>query len=300
MWLYIIISLFDTNVKSFRRKGGGTITVYIDVLIITSVYIDFFLIKATAAVLRRPPPTAGRAILGALAGSLTSLILLLPSLNNVLLFLLKTASAAVIVYISMGFESMWKFIRDIIVFTAVSLCFAGVCFFLSETLAEELIFCRNSTVYFNISPIVLILSTAAAYGGICLFRRFSDAAPTGGKYTVTVYTDKDSFSSFPAVADTGNSLTDVITGIPVIVCGREQLPDIAAMLPEDGVSLPKGWRLIPCNTAGSSGLIPIFRPQSVYIRCGETGRTCTADVYIGISSQPMKYGVFSPSVLRSM
>lgn len=250
--------------------------------------------------LRRPPPTAGRAVLGAVAGSLTSLILLLPSLDNVLLFLIKTASAAGIVFISMGYESLGKFIKKIIVFTAVSLCFAGVCFFLSETLAEDLIFCRNSTVYFNISPIVLILSTAAAYGGICLFRRFTDAAPSGGKYTVTIYTDKDSFSSFPAVADTGNSLTDVITGIPVIVCGREQLPDIAAMLPEDGLSLPKGWRLIPCNTAGSSGLIPIFRPQSVYIRCDETGRTCTADAYIGISSQPMKYGVFSPSVLRSM
>ncbi len=281
-------------------KAAVAITVYIDVLIITSIYIDFFLIKATAAVLRRPPPTTGRAVLGAFVGSLTSLVLLLPALNNVLLFFIKTASAAGIVFISMGYESLGKFIKKIIVFTAVSLCFAGVCFFLSETMAEELILCRNSTVYFNISPIVLILSTAAAYGGICLFRRFTDAAHTGGKYTVTIYTGKDSFSSFPAIADTGNSLTDVITGIPVIVCGKEQLPDIAKLLTEDVTVLPKGWRLIPCNTAGSSGLIPIFRPEATYIRCDETGRTCTADVYIGISSQPMKYGVFNPSILRSM
>ncbi|MGN0695311.1 MAG: sigma-E processing peptidase SpoIIGA, partial [Oscillospiraceae bacterium] len=124
--LYIIITLYGTNVKHFIRKGGGNITVYIDVLIITSVYIDFFLIKATAAVLRRPPPSAGRAVLGAVAGSLTSLILLLPSLNNVLLFLIKTASAAGIVFLSMGYESLRQFIKKIIVFTAVSLCFAGV------------------------------------------------------------------------------------------------------------------------------------------------------------------------------
>ncbi|MGN0691643.1 MAG: hypothetical protein ACI4K7_04770, partial [Oscillospiraceae bacterium] len=77
-------------------------------------------------------------------------------------------------------------------------------------------------------------------------------------------------------------------------------PEIAKLLPEEGLALPKGWRLIPYNTAGGSGLIPIFRPKAAYIRCDETHRTCAADVYIGISSQPMKYGVFDPSILRSM
>lgn len=281
-------------------KAAVNITVYIDVLIITSVYIDFLLIKATAAVLRRPPPTAGRTVLGALAGSLFSLVLLLPALDKPIMFLIKTVSAAVIVYISMSYESFGKFIKKIVVFTAVSLCFAGVCFFLAETLAEDLIFCRNSFVYFNISPIVLIISTAAAYGGICLFRRFSDASPKSGSYTVTIYTDRDRFTSFPAIADTGNSLTDIITGIPVIVCGREQLAELSDIIPENAVTLPKGWRLIPFETAGGTGLIPIFRPKTAYIRCDETKRTCTADIYIGISPQPMKYALFDPSILRSM
>lgn len=281
-------------------KAAVNITVYIDVLIITSVYIDFLMIKAAAAVLHRPPPTAGRAVLGALAGSLFSLVLLLPALDGPLMLLIKIVSAAVIVYISMGYESLGKFIKKIIVFTAVSLCFAGVCFFLAETAAEDLIFCRNSFVYFNISPIVLILSTAAAYGGICLFRRFSDSSPKSGSYTVTIYTDRDSSVSFPAIADTGNCLTDIITGIPVIVCGREQLAELSDILPEDTEELPKGWRLIPCMTAGSSGLIPIFRPKEAYIRCHETHHTCAADVYIGVSPQPMEYALINPSALSDI
>lgn len=270
--------------------------IYIDVLVITSVYIDFLIIQACAAVLHSRPPSRTRAVLGALTGSLFSLTLLMPPAGRAVSLLIKFISAAAVIYVSFGFESKAKFFTRIAVFFGVSILFAGVCLLLSETAAENIIYCRNGNVYFDISAAVLIVSTAAAYGIIYLSRRFLDSSPKGS-FTVTVCCGGSRTASFSAVPDTGNRLVDIITGIPVIVTGKEQLSDIIKDIPTEKDMPKKGWRLIPFETACGSGLIPIFKPEAVYIRNNETRRTSSPEAYIGVSPNTMKEAVFNPTII---
>lgn len=271
--------------------------IYIDVLIITSVYIDFLMIQACAAVLHTRPPSRTRSVLGALTGSLFSLTLLMPPAGKVMPLLIKFISAAAVIFVSFGFGSKAKFFTRIAVFFGVSILFAGVCLLLSETAAENLIFCRNGNVYFNISAAVLIISTAAAYGLIYLSRRFLDSTPKGS-FTVTVCCSGSRTASFAAIPDTGDRLVDIMTGIPVIVTGKEQLSGLLENIPTEKDMPKKGWRLIPFETACGSGLIPIFKPEAVYIRNNETRRTSTPEAYIGVSPSAMKEAVFDPSLFN--
>ncbi len=266
-------------------------------LLITSVYIDFLLIRASGAVLRIRAKSSAREIAAAVMGSIFSLVLLLPKLNVFFLFLLRGITAVIIMLIAYGFSGKANLIKRTAVFLAVSLCFSGVCFFLAENVGENLIYCRNGGVYLNISVWVLLISTALAYAGIYLFRIFT-GEKTYGKYTVTVYSAENKYASFPASVDTGNYLTDMITGIPVIVCGKEQLENAFGAIPEKTEELIGGWRLIPYNTAGNSGLIPIIRPKEVFIRNDETRHTICAEAYIGIADVKMDTAVFNPVLLR--
>ncbi|MGN0587223.1 MAG: sigma-E processing peptidase SpoIIGA, partial [Oscillospiraceae bacterium] len=84
--------------------------IYVDILIITNIYIDFLLIKATAR-LSHSAVKNSRCIIAAAAGSLFSLIILLPELNAFLLLLLRIISAAVMVAVSFGkrpFSELYK------------------------------------------------------------------------------------------------------------------------------------------------------------------------------------------------
>ena len=273
--------------------------IYIDVLIVTSVYIDFLLIKASAAVIHRKLRSSS-CIVGALAGSLFSLTVLLPPMGTAAAFLLRLASAAVIVYAAFGFVSLREFLFDSAVFFTVSCLFAGICVLVSQ-FSDKRIIMRNGSVYFDISLTVLIVSTAAAYGAALLIRRFSSSAEVTGIFTVTVRAAEDKIFSFEAVPDTGNFLADPITGLPVIVCPADKLTPVTGgkdLTVCSGV-LPRGWRLIPFGTAAGSGIMPVYRPDGIYISREDNGRKIQVDAYIGISLFPSEKALFNPKMIYS-
>lgn len=71
----------------------------------------------------------------------------------------------------------------------------------------------------------------------------------------------------PAMADSGNLLRDVVTGLPVIVaplraaCRLE--PDLVDW--HRSQTLPRGFRLMRVRTAAGSCLMPLFRPESCWL-----------------------------------
>ena len=71
----------------------------------------------------------------------------------------------------------------------------------------------------------------------------------------------------PAMADSGNLLRDVVTGLPVIVaplrasCRLE--PDLVDW--HRAQTLPRGFRLLRVRTAAGSCLMPLFRPEGCWL-----------------------------------
>lgn len=276
--------------------------IYVDILIITSIYANFFLLKTTARLVHEPLRN-GRCIAAAMAGSVFSLVILLPSLNNFLLLIIRIFSAALMIITAFGSKPPKQLFGIGVIFFFVCFIFAGMEYGLSVLAGGKNMLWHNSVLYVNISLLTLIISTIVSYIAVSIFRHYLDGGNIADrKYTVTI-TKGGRSVSVQAVADTCNNLADVFTGKPVIICGRDSLSGIfpreetEALLSEKGSRFVEGWRLIPFSTIASEGMLPIFRPDCVTVKNNENGSRKSADVYVGLADSEMEYAVFNPKIL---
>ncbi len=279
--------------------------IYADILIITNIYADFFLLKG-AARLTHTPLRNGKCILGALVGSLFSLIIFLPPLNSFLLLLIRLFSALLTVIVAFGGgKSFRELCRLVLVFFFVCFVFAGIEYGLAVLAGGRNMLWRNSTLYVNVSLLTLVISTIIAYFALSLFRYFMDGKNCADKRYDIIICRGGKTASVKASADTCNNLADAFTGKPVIVCGKGSLNRLFGdeikedMIPsaEDPGHIP-GWRLIPFSTIASGGMLPIFKPSEVIVKEPESGLLKRVDVYVGVADREMEYAVFNPKILK--
>ncbi len=162
---------------------------------------------------------------------------------------------------------------------------------------------HNSTLYVNISMATLVISTIVSYAAICLFRHYLDGTNSDDFKYVVVITYNGKNAVLNAVGDTCNNLTDVFTGKPVIVCGKDDISEIfspneiAEILNQNNTEFIEGWRFIPFSTIHSDGIIPVFKPSSTIIKCAEKHICKSADVYVGVVDRKMNNAIFNPKIL---
>lgn len=273
--------------------------IYVDILIITNIYANFFLLKTTARLIHAPLRN-GKCIIGAMVGSLFSLIILLPPINSALLLLIRILSAALMISVAFGGGKSPRELLNIgVVFFFVCFIFAGIEYGLAVLSGGKNMLWHNSTLYVNISLLTLVISTIVSYATICLFRYCIDGKNSSDVIYDLIITKDGKTVSVKAVGDTCNNLTDAFTGKPVIVCGRSSL---ACIIDENcfNEDMPngKGWRLIPFSTIDSEGMLPIFKPSGILIKNTETSLVKSIDVYIGVVSKEMEHAVFNPKILH--
>ena len=100
-------------------------TIYIDVLIILNIYINFFLLRTTAK-LTHSPLKISRCIVASAYGSIFSLIILFPAVGIPLSLAFKLIAAVTIVIAAFGTGGKIRLLINIIVFFSVNFIFAGV------------------------------------------------------------------------------------------------------------------------------------------------------------------------------
>lgn len=267
-------------------------TVYIDVLLILNLYVNWLLLRGTAR-LTHTPLSSGRCILAAGLGSLTSLTVLLPSFNLPVTLLIKLSTAVVPVGAAFGVKPLRGLLRCFAVFLTVSFVFAGLCLALCTLTGTDVLIWSGSCIYLHFSLVSLILCTALAY---FLLRVFSyirmRSSRTDESFEVIIRIGTH-MTAFPGLCDTGNSLCDCFTGKPVIIIGRDSLK---------GVDIEKihGYRLIPYGTVLGEGLMPVFSPDEVIIKNLSTGRLSSADVLIGKGEKPQTAAIFNPKLLHTL
>jgi len=276
--------------------------IYIDILLITNIYTNFFLLKTTARLIHTPVRNK-KCILAALAGSLFSLIILLPPLNTVLLLLIRILTAAVMIIICFSGKSLREIYHTSLIFFFVSFIFAGIEYGLTIISDSRNMLWHNATLYIDISVLTLIISTIVSYTAISIFRYYVDGKNTDDYKFTIIITHNEKSLAISAVGDTCNNLIDVFTGKPVIVCGKNNLynlfnqNELDYINNKNDVSYIEGWRIIPFSTIHSDGILPIFKPTTTIIKCQEKNIFKSTDVYIGIVDKNMDYAVFNPKIL---
>lgn len=251
--------------------------IYLDVLIAVNLFVNYFLLLGTA-LLGHMQPKRLRILFGAFVGSLFSLFIFLPPCRFFITLLVKLMLAILLVFITFGFKSVKIWIKNTGIFFGVNFIFAGVMMALWFGLSPNGMFYNNGIVYFNISPIILILGTVLAYLVIRSINFLLIRKVSNKKIMQIMIRVENKNQELDAFIDTGNRLHDPFMGLPVVVCEFNAVyklipPDLHNFFlhPTNGgleTVSNHAWRrrikLVPYNTVGQGGIIAAFEPDVFY------------------------------------
>lgn len=268
-------------------KGKGAVplkVIYIDVLIFVNFIVNYFILLATQRICRQRAGTLRIFLADALA-SACSLAVFLPETGAISGVLLRLAVSSAVVLTAFGFRDCKRFFSLLGGFFAVSFAYAGICFGIWAVFKPKGMIIKNDIVYFDVSPLLLICTSAVCYVLLMLLKKhFSKDEGTSLEYTVEI-TINGQTSSLKGFLDTGNMLYDCFSECPVIIAKKKYIhnsaiPNFSFFGGEKGlkqldgsVNLPenlKGFRLIPYCVVGSKGVLPAFKPDGVVISDGKT------------------------------
>lgn len=272
-----------------------SLTVYIDVLILLNLYINYILVRAAALSLRRSA-NRRRCVFAALLGAFGSLIILAPTLPFYVNIPYKILLCAGMVLIAFGKQKFRDFLVCALFFMLVGLLFGGILSGIEALFTPNGMILNNGVCFFNIPIAALASFTAGAYFLMKLVKRLSDGKKA--RFCTVKITRNGASVTLHGLCDTGCEVRDVFLGMPVIVCDYEKT---AAIIPDEIVDYLAGKldalekiRLIPCQTVSSSAAIPVFKAQSVLI----DGKK--ADVLVGISKSNLGDDIeciFNPGII---
>lgn len=275
-------------------------TVYADVLVALNILLTYILIVASR-VICKAPTNKWAVLLASIVGGVSSLVIFYENGGVLFSCLYKIITGGVIVGVAFLPKSLKIFIKNILAFFGVSLLFGGTMFALEFTLHPKHIMFYNGTVYFDIGIAYLVASVLVIYGIFLLADYLITKHNTkGGKCEIEIaYND---FSvNINALVDTGNTLTDGVTGKPVIIAElssvsplftrREMMFFKSADFENIPESLNKSFRLIPCKTVTGTSLLKAFTPTFVKIKEGKNSYTisfCT----VALTDKELSLGAY--------
>ena len=242
-------------------------TVYLDVMIFTNMFEDFLLIYSVKYILRLRSENY-RIILGSLAGGILSLLSLI-NLNFLFSILLKIASAMMLILIVFGYKSRKVFIKASATLIIITFLVSGAMICLYLALKPDGMIIINDSVYFDISPLLLIILTLVVYFILLLFKKLfknhNKAELT--KNVKVIFDEKENI--IKCKVDSGLNAKEPFSGSSVIVIDKAEL----------NFDVPKTkCRVIPFKSLGGNGIIYGFKAEKVIIE----DSIINEEIYIGM------------------
>lgn len=266
-----------------KGRGFPMQTIYLDVLLIFNLYMDYLLLALTAR-LTHTRLIFWRGLLGAAVGSFSSLLLFLPELPSLLSGLLKLLTALLICLLAFGRRRLF---RNCLWFFGMSFLLSGGLFALSLCSAVSSVH-QNDCWYIDLSLLHLTGFTIAAYILLSFLQYLYDRNQIAEEHYQIAVRYHHQTACLDGLADTGNSLTDFYTGKPVIICDKALLGAMAE---------PEHSHILPYLTVAGSGTLEVFQPEEIVIS-PEHGTPKTVDALIGIGIQENGKAIFNPKLIR--
>lgn len=244
-------------------------TIYIDTLLCVNLFIDYVII-CTIKMILHINAKGYRLLLAALFGAFTALLVTVPIKSIFISAIIKITTTIGVVLIAYGKGSLRKFTIRLLMYLGISMILSSFVVMLNLLWKPTGVFIYNNELYFDVSPTVLIISTAIIYLAVNLYQRITATQNLKCRiYKVTFTTSKNHYSIETAL-DTGCNLIEPFSGMPVILTEKELLQDL---------DIPKEkLRIIPYHTAAGSDIVYGFKPKTIDI----DGKILNTGCYIGI------------------
>lgn len=261
--------------------------IYVDVLFIVNFFITFFLLLVTAKLSKRSEKI-WRLVLASFIGGAYSLIILVEDLSFAISFFGKLAAACLMILVAFKLKGFKAYAKEVAVFFFVNFLFVGIIVGLWFVFKPKGVIINNSTVYFNASAKLLLVTALAAYLiSALIIRIYNNKTAAKELYSVTVFKNGSSVRFF-AFADSGNNLKEPFSNYPVIVADKKLFENFECQ------------RLVPFSTINGEGVLSAFKPDKVEIS-SSYGSVAVEEVYVAVSENVKKgeyQGILNPKILN--
>jgi len=280
-------------------------TIYGDITFFINFFFDYFSLWLTSVILK-VQITRWRIILASLIGTIYALIYLLP-FPFLKYFLFKIFVSILMLLITFSIQPLNKLIKIIVYFYIINFILGGGTLALQYFVNQHFLTLKKGSLAITyVSPLYLITLGGGFILTIVLTKKFwhllrFDKEIEKHLYVTTIVIDGHEII-LNGLVDTGNSLKDPITGIPVIVVSIDNLsflPTAIKKIVENDnllnhdlfLSLPMNWykrlKIIPYRTIGmDSNWILALKPDLITIKM-EKGEKKIKRVLIGIKKNKL-------------
>lgn len=243
--------------------------VYADVLVIVNLAVNYFLLLATAKILKITPKVL-RLVLSAFVSAFSSLYIFLPQIAVFFEILFKIAICFISILIAFRFENAKTFFKRGGTFFLVTCAFGGIMTVIFKTLKPKGMAVYNSVVYFNISPLLLVGLTVTFYF-VFLFGRyiFANISKTAKRVDGKVMANGKEVK-FCGMVDTGNSVTDPFARSEIIIIEKKRATVLFGEIDINiNEELKHRFRPVPITTISGTEILDGFRCDSAIIYDGK-------------------------------
>ena len=248
--------------------------IYVDVLLVVNFFLTFLLLLITQKLAKENSKTV-RIVFASFFGAAYSLVILFDELSFAVSLLGKLAAGCIIVLIAFKYSAFKCFVKNTAIFLFVNFVFVGIMVGLWMLFKPSGIVINNSTVYFDVSALSLLVSAFIAYViSAVIIRIYNSKTAKNELYEITVYYG-DIKRTFFAFADSGNNLREPFSDFPVIVADESLFKDVLCS------------RVIPVSTVNGEGILKAFKPEKVVISTSR-GSGELSRVYVALSSNVKK------------
>ena len=237
--------------------------IYLDTLFLLNAIIDYLLLLCTAKVAGDPLHRI-RYGCGALLGGVYAVAIFFPNFGFLSQPLCRVAVAVLMVLISFGGAS--NLLRKTLIFFALSCAFGGGVLAISMLGGEQMSL-QGGVVYSVMDLKMVLLSASACYVVLTIvFRRFGRHTAIGRELVPVKISMDGRQVTLIGLVDTGNTLTDPVSGCPVLVVEGASLGGIfpegeqlscqelqdppTTMEKRRGTALAHRFRLLPYRAVG--------------------------------------------------
>ncbi len=219
---------------------------YIDVLFLVNLFFDFLLLLTVRNIMKYPV-SWGHVFLGGITGAAFTCLVIASSLDGLVkLILCHVIVNMIMIKVGLKIKHVGELIKAVIVLYVVSILYGGILELFHPYLHTEII-------YFIIAILCAVFIRN-------MWKIFLKEKRTQNTKCAVVLQEGKTQIKVTALIDTGNTLTDPISGEPVSIIEKELAKKMWKDKEQD-----KGIRYIPFCTIESKGMMPIFRIEKMQV-----------------------------------
>lgn len=260
-------------------------TIYVDVFFIINMFEDFLFLLCVKRIIHSDVKYL-RIIGASLLGAVFSFTAFLPFNHFPINLLLNIIISSILTFICFGYKSRRMFFKSVITLYIISILFSGAMIFFYLAFKPDGMIIINNSVYFNISPAVLIILTFLIYIILFFFRRIFKNHIRNNQLYIFKFLLQNNNYEIKCKVDSGCNVKEPFSGSSVIIVEADTVKNTG-----------DSFRIIPFNSLGGNGLLRGFKAEKAFIN----DKKINEEIYIGLyngSFQGEIQGLIPETILK--